>query len=184
MTNLLKNREDMLKAIGLFTVNFSNLEFLLLELCTYTLLPLIPDGQFITFIGFTLEDKRKTINKFISIRIPVLAKEWKVINDKICDLNRNRRFLIHGFIQTGLYDEKVKTICKVNGKIVINEYSAKDINDLSNLIGHINTGENGIGGVFNSKFKTEAINKYNLEVEDKFKIVFKENDVIKTDWKG
>lgn len=170
--------------LGRFTFYFSKLEFLLLDLCTFTELP-NPKSKYLDFIGLSLDDKRNIIKNFVNANIPKLKQEWEKINVEIGVINQDRRFLVHGIGESyNLYDDKIRTISKVKGKLILKEYDSNDINKLTNRISHVNTGKNGIGGIFNSKFKTESCNYYNLGVEDLKKIVFKDNNTVMTDWKG
>ena len=162
MTNDWKNREDFLKAIGQFTVEFSRLEFSLLELCAYTVADLPhAKSKYIDFIGLSFENKREVLKKFIKTETPQLSNEWEKINSEIGEINYERRHLIHGIGASYLFHEIIVTYVKTNGNIDSKEFTVADINKLTNRIAHLRTGDNGIAGIFDSKFKTAAVNAYN-----------------------
>jgi len=60
----------------------------------------------------------------------------------------------------------------------------KTINDLTNRLRHLMTGENGINGEFHILFTKMRINKWNELVNDNNKITYRVNNKIETVWKG
>jgi len=138
----------------------------------------------IDFIGKTLKEKRTLLRKYIKSELPELLEEWEVINGEIGVLNLERRYLVHGIGRAYLFHENISTYVKVGKTVQTKEYKVKDIKSLTNRIGHVNTGKNGINGVFYFKFKTAIIDSYNERVENSEKIVFKLNGEIVSKWKG
>ena len=185
MKNDWKNREDFLKAVGQFTVEFSILEFSLLELCAFTVADL-PNckSKYIDFIGLSFENKREVLKKFIKNETPQLSSEWEKINCEIGEINYERRHLIHGIGASYLFQEIIVTYVKTNGVIDSKEYKVADINKLTNRIRHVRTGDNGVAGIFDSKFKTAAVNAYNNKQTTTKKMTFANDGIILTDYKG
>ena len=73
---------------------------------------------------------------------------------------------------------------KNNGKVEKKKFTSGDIKALTNKIHHINTGENGINGVFHTKLFVARINLWNEQVESARRMIYRVSDVILTDWKG
>jgi hypothetical protein len=185
MENNWKNREDFINAIGKFTIEFSKLEFSLLELCAFTV-PDLPNykTKYVDFIGLPFEGKRDLLKNFIKKEIPELSKEWEIINCEIGEINSARRHLVHGIGASYLFREIIVTYVKNNKTIESREYKVSDINKLTNRIGHLITGDNGLSGHFDSKFKTAATNAYNNKPTTTRKVIFEDTGVILSDYKG
>lgn len=185
MTNDWKVREKFLREIGLFSVQFCQLELGVTELASFTIDDIrYWEVQYQEIFGLNLEHKRELIKKFLQKEIPQLYTEWETINTEIGVLNHNRRHLIHGTGNSYLLHPKIKTQIKNNRKIEMREFSVRDIKELTNRIGHICSGANGILGIFNTKFKTMSIDWYNSNSENHKKIIYKVNNDIQTEWKG
>ena len=50
------------------------------------------------YLGFTFEQKMQHLNEFISMNLNELTPIWEKLKDEIGQLNRERRFLVHGFM--------------------------------------------------------------------------------------
>lgn len=185
MKNDFKGRENFLRELGLFNVEFSKLEFGLLDLCTMTSehFPAYKP-RYIDFIGDSLEKKRKKIKYHLKENLPDLLKEWTEINVEIGLLNDERRHLVHGVGQAYLFHESISTYVKKKDKVEKKEYTVKNIRSLTNRVAHVNTGKNGICGEFYFKMKTAVIDLYNESVPNKDKKVFRVNNEIVSVWKG
>lgn len=184
MKNDFKGRENFLRELGLFNVEFSKLEFGLLDLCTMTseYFPAFMP-RYIDYIGDSLETKRKTIKSYLNKNLPDLLPEWTEINVEIGLLNEERRHLVHGVGQAYLFHESISTYVKKKDRVEKKEYTVKDIKALTNRVAHVNTGKNGICGVFHFTMKTAVIDLYNENVPDGEKKVFRVNNEIRTKWK-
>lgn len=186
MKNDFKGREKFLREIGQFTVSFSKLEFALLELCAMTSesFPKTNAPPFIEYIGMSLDEKRKVIKNYIKLNLPELLLEWEDINKEIGLLNLERRHLVHGVGQAYLFHENISTYIKLGGIIQKKDYSILEIKSLTNRIGHVRTGANGIGGVFYIKFKTGVIDCYNEKVDPSERRKLIVDGIVTTKWKG
>lgn len=182
---LSKNDKLFKEAIGAFVIASSELEFAIARLCSIIGIdPRQHRSQFNEILGLPMDKKRKQISTFIKNNIPNLHDEWTVINEKIGQINVDRRHLVHGFSQYILPREQIETYIKLNGRVAKKQYSLIDIKSLTNKIHHINTGENGIRVVFFTKLFVARINLWNESAVSKNRMVFKVKDVILTDWKG
>ena len=124
------------------------------------------------------------MGEFIKTHLPNLLEEWIVINVAIGQINSDRRHLVHGFTQYYLPEEHIETFVKKKGRVEKKRFTVNDIKALTEKIHHINTGDNGINGVFHTKLLVTRINLLNYNVEPKMRMVYKVNNVILTDWKG
>lgn len=185
MENSWEMREKFLKEIGLFTVRFSKLETGLTELSAFTCNDIrYWKLEYKDNFGLSLTAKRDLIKKFIKSELPFLNSEWELINNEIGQLNHFRRHLIHGTGDSYLFHPEITTTIKNKDKIESKKFTVKDINILVNRINTVCSGENGILGVFNTKFKTAAIDWYNNNAETHHRIIYKVNNEIITEWKG
>jgi hypothetical protein len=156
MKNDFNNREQFLRELGLFSVEFSQLEFGLLDICVL----LNQDDKSIKekyelYLKLSLDDKRQTIKRFIKEKFPQLSKVWEQINIEIGKVNLERRYLIHGIGRAYLFHEKITTFINLNNEIKKKEFTVIDISQLTSKTAEINTGQNGIHGVFYFKLKEE-----------------------------
>jgi|AntRauTorckE5430_2_1112549.scaffolds.fasta_scaffold07143_3 hypothetical protein len=186
MTNDPKKREKFLREIGLFSLSFSKLEDGISELVAFSIEDVrYWEVRYEEVYGFNLSVKLDLIEKFIKAELPELYKQWQLINIEIKNLNYQRRHLIHGTGNSYLFREPILTLIKKNKKeFDQGSYSIIEIRALTNRIGHVCTGENGIQGVFHTKYKTAAINWHNSRKEPHQRILYKVNNTIQTDWKG
>jgi hypothetical protein len=182
---LFKNDKLFKEAIGAFIIASSEMEFAVANLCSIICEdPRLHQKQLFDTMGLPLDKKRTILSEFIKNNIPSLAMEWININDSIGRINADRRYLAHGFTQYFLPGEYIETYIKNKGQITKKRFSISDIAALTNKIHHINTGINGINGVFNTKLFVARINLWNELVDVQKKMIYKVNDQILTDWKG
>lgn len=180
-----KNRDAFQKAIGHFSIEFSRLELGVTELASFSIDDIrYWQVEFKNVFGLSLEVKRDLVKKFIKKEIPDIYPTWKSINEQIGLLNHERRHLIHGTGESYLFHTKMTTTIKNNGIVESKTYTISDIKSITNRVAHVNTGEHGILGSFNTEFKTAAINWYNQNAARHERIVYKVNNDIVTDWKG
>ena len=173
--------------IGEFIIAFSELEYGLADLCSMTEFDLRKkDDYFVNHVGLPFEKKVITLSNFISENLPELTEIWEELKKEITELNGDRRFIAHGFIQyflpfesstTATYVKKGKTLAK-------KELNSKILKDLTNRLHHLNTGKNGINGEFHSLFSKARINQWNSIVNDDYKIIYRVKGKIVSDWKG
>jgi len=182
---LYKNDKLFKEAIGAFIIASSEMEFAITSLCSILGEdPRLHQKQFLGIFGESLEKKRTLVGEFIKTHLPNLLKEWIVINVAIGRINADRRHLVHGFTQYYLPEEHIETFVKKNGRVEKKRFNVTDIKALTKKIHHINTGDNGINGVFQTKLFVARINLWNEKVEPTLRMVYYVNNVILTDWKG
>ena len=183
---LYKNDKLFKEALGAFIIASSEMEFAITSLCSILGEdPRSHQKQLLDIFGKPLEDKRKLVGEFIKTNLPELNEEWININMEIGRVNADRRHLAHGFTQYFLPQEYIETyVKKKKGKVEKKRFNVTDIKALTEKIHHINTGDNGINGVFQTKLFVSRINLWNNQVEPKMRMVYKVNNIIQTDWKG
>ena len=180
-----KKREKFLREIGQFSISFSKLEDGVSELASFSIEDIrYWEVRYEEVYGLNLGVKRDLVKKFIKAELPKLYPEWQDINTEIGELNHHRRHLIHGTGNSYLFREPITTIIKSKNELERATYSISEIRALTNRIGHVCTGDNGIQGHFSTKFKTAAINWHNSRKEPHQRIIYKVNNTIQTDWKG
>jgi|LakMenE01Jun11ns_1017448.scaffolds.fasta_scaffold9720268_1 hypothetical protein len=185
MTNILKNDKAFKEAIGSFIIAFSELEFGLVFLCSMTEFDIRQKETYITkYLGFTFENKVRHLTSFIDEHLNELVPIWEKLKAEIGELNRERRFLVHGFMSYSLPHETITTHVKESGNVTTKKQSLSEIKKFTNRLNHLNTGENGINGKFYTLFTKTRINKWNNLVNDNNKIIYRVNDIILSDWKG
>lgn len=185
MTNLFENDKKFKEAIGAFIIAFSELEYGLAYLGVMTEFDLRKRNNYLlTHIGYSFENKVKNVTCFIETQLPELKPIWDIQKNKIGQLNRERRFIAHGFSSYSLPHESITTHVKEGKKLSKREFDLKTINKLTNELRHLNTGKNGINGEFHTEFTKLRINKWNELVNDDNKIVYTVNSKILSDWKG
>lgn len=164
------------EAIGSFVIATSEMEFAIAKLCSFAIEdPNLNHIELSESMGHTFSDKRKILKKFINENLNNLISEWEIINTEIGYINSHRKHLVHGFTQYQLPNETVETYINNKGKITKKVYSLDDIKELTRRIQNLNTGANGISGVFYKKFVQGRVNLWNKSVNDNEKIVFKIN---------
>lgn len=185
MKDILKNDKEFKEEIGGFIIAFSELEFGLAFLCSMTDFDLRQkDNYLVKYIGFSFEQKMRHLTDFINEHMLEIKSTWDKLKEEIGQLNRERRFLAHGFMTYYLPHETITTHIKEKGQIVTKKQTLKVIKDLKSRLHHVNTGENGINGEFHTLFTKSRINKWNNLVTDDAKIVYRVNSEIVSDWKG
>jgi NADH:ubiquinone oxidoreductase subunit D len=185
MTDVWKNDKDFKEAIGSFIIAFSELEFGLVFLCSMTEFDVRKKDEYITkYLGFTFEKKMQHLTDFISEYLEELKPIWEKIKIEIGQLNRERRFLVHGFMTYYLPHESITTHVKENGKLTTKKQTLEEIKSFTNRLHHLNTGENGINGEFHTLFTQTRINKWNDLVNNENKIIYRVNSKIISDWTG
>jgi hypothetical protein len=184
MRDIFENQNKFQKAIGGFIIKFTELEFSLLYYCGLIDNPKNQNISIREHIGTELEKRRKKITKFIHLNLPEISLSWDKINTQIGIINNERHFLIHGIGSTSFFQDSIKAIIKQKGELKIREFSINDINNLSNQIAHILTGDNGLTGEFLTEFSTKRFNLYNSLSEGDDKIIYSVNDVVLTEYKG
>lgn len=185
MTDIWKNDKNFKEAIGSFIIAFSELEFGLVFLCSMTEFDVRQKDNYITkYLGFTFEKKVQHLTSFIEEHLIEIKPTWDIIKSEIGQLNRERRFLVHGFMSYSLPHETITTHVKESGKVTTKNQTLEEIKNLTNRLHHLNTGENGINGEFHTLFTKTRINKWNSLVNEDNKIIYKVNDIVISDWNG
>lgn len=181
----LRKDREFKEAVGAFVIAFSELEFGLAFLCSMTDFDLFNREYYLKkYIGMSLEQKRSVITDFVKEQMPELAKVWKGLNSKIGELNRDRRYIAHGFMSYSIPKESISTYIRERGSITERLLTTEEIKELTKELYILNTGENGINGEFHILFAKTRINKWNKVVNDEYKIVYTINSEILSDWKG
>ena len=185
MKDLLENDRRFKEAIGEFIIAFSQLEFGLAFLCVLTEPDLKGNEDYLSkYLGFPLDKKLKHLNKYIKNDLFEIHSVWEKIQTQIIILNKERRFLVHGFMSYSLPREHLVTFTKVKGKIEMKNQTLVQIKEFTNKVQHLNTGKNGINGEFNILFTKIRIDKWNDSVLEIDKIVYRVNSVILSKWTG
>lgn len=185
MTDIWKNNKEFKEAIGAFIIAFSKLEFGLVFLCSMTEFDVRKKEEYVTkYLGFTFERKMQHLTDFISENLNELEPVWEKLKNEIGQLNRERRFLVHGFMTYYLPHETITTHIKEKSKITTKKQTLEEIKGFTNRLHHLNTGENGINGEFHTLFTKTRIDKWNDLVNDNNKIIYKVNNEIISKWKG
>jgi hypothetical protein len=182
MTKAFENDRLFKEAIGGFMIASSELEFALAILCSITFEdPRFKDKYFVEVFGKSLDQKRQILGNFIKENLPELRKDWLDINQKIGEINEDRRHLAHGFTQYYLPGDFIETVIKKKDTLVPKKFSIAQINDLTNQIHLINTGKNGISGVFQTKLFVARINLWNVRADSTKQMIYKVNNITLTD---
>lgn len=185
MTDIWKNDKDFKEAIGSFIIAFSELEFGLVFLCSMTEFDVRKKDEYIIkYLGFTFDRKMHHLSEFISENLEELKPVWQKLKNEIGQLNRERRFLVHGFMAYYLPHESITTQVKENGKLTTKKQTLAEIKSFTNRLHHLNTGENGINGEFHTLFTKTRIDKWNELVNDNNKIIYRVNNKIISKWTG
>jgi len=185
MADIWKKNKEFKEAIGAFVIAFSELEFGLVDLCSMTEFDIRKKDHYVTkYLGFTFERKLQHLTDFISENLSELEPVWEKLKNEIGQLNRERRFLVHGFMTYYLPHETITTHVKEKGKVTTKHQTLEEIKGFINRLQHLNTGENGINGAFHTLFTKTRIDKWNNLVNDENKIIYKVNNEIVSKWKG
>lgn len=185
MTDFWKNDKDFKEAVGSFIIAFSEMEYGLVFLCLMTEFDIRKKDEYIIkYLGFTFERKMQHLTDFISENLVELTPIWIKLKNEIGQLNRERRFLAHGFMAYYLSNESITTHVKENGKLITKKQTLKEIKSFTNKLYDLNTGENGINGEFSLLFKKTRIDKWNDLVNNENKIIYRVNNEIISNWTG
>ncbi len=183
--NINDSDKDFKEAIGEFIIAFSQMEFGLVFLCSMTEFDFRKKDMYVTkYLGFSLEKKLEHLTDFIKEHLNELLPKWNELKTEIGKLNRERRFLAHGFMTYYLPNENITTIIKEKGEIVSKNQSIEEIKSYTNRLQHLNTGKNGITGEFHILFTKTRIDKWNDIVNNENKIIYTVNGEIISNWKG
>ena len=185
MTDLFKNDKDFKEAVGEFIIAFSELEYGITCLSIMTEFELTKkDTYFIEHLAYSFEKRVKLLTAFIDNHLSKLKPIWDELKQEIGTINRERRFLAHGFFSYSLPNEHVYTHIRENGKIVEKKLTVAEIKALTQRLHKLNTGTNGINGEFHILFTKTRVNHWNNIVNDSHKITYTVNSEVITDWKG
>ncbi len=192
MINMLKKDKEFKEAIGAFIIAFSEFEFGLVFLCTMTEFNLLNKNSYIKkYMGFEFSKKMDHLTQFIDEYLPEIKSIWDNIKQEIGQLNRERKFLVHGHMAYGLPNETITTYIRQNNKVITGNsqvipknQTVSEIEGFTNRLHHLNTGENGINGEFHTFFTKTRINKWNKLVSDENKILYRVNAETVSEWKG
>ncbi len=114
--DIIKNNRSFKEALGGFVIAFSELEFGLVFLCTLTEFdPRYKDKYVTKYLGFSFEQKVRHITDYVDEHLSEVKPVWDKIKVEIGQLNRERRFLIHGFLSYGFPSEEIATYVKESG---------------------------------------------------------------------
>lgn len=184
-TDLSKNGKDFKEAIGSFVIAFSELEFGLVFLCSMTEFDLRQKDKYVTkYLGYSFEQKVRHLTDFIDEHLTEIKPTWDKIKNEVGQLNRERRFLVHGFMSYGFPKETITTFVRESGQVITKKQTLAEIKSYTDRLHHLNTGENGINGEFHTLFTKSRIDKWNRLVNDNSKIIYKVNDKIISEYTG
>lgn len=184
MKNIFDRHKDFKESIGSFILAFSELEFGLGILCTFTEFDLLKrDENLSHYLGMTFDNKKRTITDYINRYERALIPTWDKIKAEIEFLNGQRRFIAHG-IQRVYVDDKLTAIVRIAGQLQEKELTIDEVNKWTDRLHDVNTGANGIIGEFYGDFVTRSVNRWNRHVIDDLKIVYQVNNKIVSEWKG
>ncbi|WP_415374593.1 hypothetical protein [Patiriisocius sp. Uisw_017] len=148
------------EATGAFIIAFSKLEYGLASLGVFTAFDLRNrDEYLLTHLGNSFDNKMKNSTRYIDNNLQELKPIWDIQKNKIGQLNRERRFIAHGFISYSLPQESATTFVKEKKKPSRREFNLETTKKLTNELYHLNPGENGINGEFNTEFTRLRINR-------------------------
>src|ERR1700730_14611536 len=110
MNDIFQKDKDFKDAIGAFIIAFSELEFGLAFLCSFTELDLPNNEQYVRkYLGYSFPEKSKVITTYINDNLSEIKPIWDSQQLKISLLNRERKFLVHGFMAYSLPKENITT---------------------------------------------------------------------------
>ena len=184
MRDIFENREKYKSAVGHFVMNFSELEFSLLYYCGLIDYPHDQNFGVKSHLNSTFGQRRTKISNFIRSDIPKLQATWDNINSKLGEVNRDRRFLVHGIGRASFFEDSIKAFIPNKDTVDLKNFSIDSIKAINNKIGYLLTGDDGLTGEFLIKFNTARFDLHNkITVEDN-KIIYKINGDILTEFKG
>lgn len=184
MKKLYERHKDFKEAIGSFILKFSELEFGLGIICSFTEFNLLTREQTLpTYLGLTLENKKKTITDYIKKYEPEIKPTWDKIKTEIKFLNEQRRYIAHG-IERVYVNDNLRAIVKVGQQLEEKRLTIEEVKQWTNRLSHVNTGNNGVIGAFYLDFVKRSINRWNRYVIEDYRIIYTINSDIVSDWKG
>jgi len=182
--NIFERHKNFKEAIGSFILAFSELEFGLGIICSFTEFNLLTREQTLpNYLGQTLENKKKIITDYINQYEPEIKPTWDKIKSEIEFLNKQRRYIAHG-IEGGYVNDSLRAIVKVGQQLEEKQLTLEEVRKWTNRLHHVNTGDNGIIGEFYLDFVRRSINRWNLYVIEDHRITYRVDNKIVTDWKG
>lgn len=184
VSNSFENREKFKSGIGHFVIKFAELEFSLLYYCAIIDHPRDQNLGIREHLRSSFEERRNKISIFIRKELPDIKEIWDSINMKLGEINRERRFIVHGIGRTNFFSDSVKAFIPQKDRVDIKDYSIESIKNLSDKIAHLLTGVNGLTGEFLVEFNTRRFDLHNRTTLEDNKIIYKVNDKILTDFKG
>ena len=186
MNNIFETDRKFKEAIGAFMIAFSQLEYGLAFIGVLTEFDLRKREQsLLSHIGNSFEKKVRNVTNYIDNNsLSELKEIWDIQKGRIGQLNRERRFIAHGFASYSLPRENITTHIKENNKLVSRKYDIETLKKLTNELNHLNTGKNGINGEFHTEFSRQRINQWNNLVNVENRIIYRVNSEILSDWKG
>lgn len=181
--DIFENDNKLKKSIGAFIIAFSGLEYGLAVLCSWTDFDL-RQRDLTKYLGYSFDQKREVIKNYVYQYLPNLKDTWDKINIEIGEINKERRFIAHGFIDYYLPNDNISTYIKDRGKVVSKKQSPEIIDNLTSNIYKINTGKNGINGEFHINFIRDRIDLWNDFVIEELRFTYEIDGQIVTKWKG
>lgn len=138
MKEIIDNDKKFKEAIGAFIIAFSQLEYGLVFLCTMTEFDLRKKDTYITkYLGFTFEKKVRHLSEFIEEALNEIKPIWDSLKTEIDHLNRERRFLVHGFMSYSLPKETITTHIKEGKSIATKKQTLEEIKNYTNRLHHL-----------------------------------------------
>ncbi|HCW07961.1 MAG TPA: hypothetical protein DGG95_11430 [Cytophagales bacterium] len=184
MKNLYERHKDFKEAIGTFILKFSELEVGLGIICSFTEFNLLRRERTLpTYLGLTLENKKKTITEYIKSYEPEIKPTWDKIKEEIEFLNNQRRYIAHG-IERVYVNDNLKAFVKAGQQLEEKLLTIEEVKQWTERLNHVNTGENGIIGEFYLDFVRRSINRWNRYVIEDYRITYTINSKIVSEWKG
>lgn len=174
-----KNKVEIEKLLGRFTMQFSKLEFGLFFLCALTENDMINYQNYIEkYLKLSFGDKRDYLKEYIKNNLSSIYPTWTNINVEIGIINELRRHLIHGIGHSNLFQPEFKTMVSKSNKIDYKSFNKSDLLKIIGQVAEINTGANGICGNFNTQFTSQRILLHNLSCNSEKKIIYMNNDYV------
>jgi hypothetical protein len=180
---MISNDKQFKEAVGGFIIAFSELEYGLGYLSSFTEDDL-RNRKLLDHLGLPFERKFKNVSDYVELKMPETKEIWSKLKSQIGQLNRDRRFIAHGIVQYQIPISDLSTYVKEKSRFVERKFSSLQINKLTNELREISTGEYGVNGVLNTLFITNRINEWNELVNDDNKIVYRVSGEILSNWKG
>ena len=185
MESIFDKDKNFKAAVGGFIVEFSKLESGLTVLDALTEFDLPNYAKYLPkYWGLSFEQKKNILTDFIKDQLPELNSIWQKLKQEMEDINKERRFIVHGFANSFIPKGTITTYIHKKGKIEDKELDINTIKKLTNRLRILLTGDNGINGEFHNLFIKTRIDKWNIFASDKYKIVYEVNNKIISEWKG